>query len=90
MSATQTFSAEDHLTGETFTPDVTKPFRLRVEIDNQDGAECPDNPWTTNAYLGDSLEPLVLNNGGGAIIDGTIPEQLRALAGAIERGEVYA
>jgi hypothetical protein len=82
---------EDHFTGNALTIDPAKPFRLEVVIDNQDGGEHPDNPWTLNAYVGArmalDMEYLILE-GGGALIEGTIPEQLRALADAIENGSV--
>lgn len=81
-----------HFTGERLTINRGAPFLMTVTIDNDDGGEYPDNPWTLNAYLGGDTateEPLVLGSGGGALVEGTIPMQLRKLADLIEKGEVY-
>jgi hypothetical protein len=68
----------------------TEPTRLSILIDNNEGAEYPENPWTLNAYIGAdpaTEEPLYIR-GEGALIEGDVPAQLRALAEAIENGWV--
>ena len=83
-------STDSLFLGDMFTirPDV--PFRLEIIIDNQDAAECPENPYTLNAIVsapGGEEEALTFD-GEGAIIDGDVPAQLRMLADMIQQGRV--
>jgi len=76
-------------TGDMLATAPDRPLELHVTIDNQDAKDCPDNPFTLNAYVIESGERIdLVFRGEGALIEGDVPTQLRMLAKLIETGEV--
>lgn len=82
-----------HHDGERFSPNPRHALRLAIVIDTNEREEYPDNPYTLNAWLTDPLTTLagpdLLVRGEGCLIEGTISQQLRDLADAIEDGAVF-
>lgn len=77
--------------GQTFTPDPTKPLRLEIVIENSHPDFNAVNPYmltaTANALPGGRVH--LYPNRHGVIVIGEPAEQLRALADALDAGEVY-
>lgn len=83
---TQHLAVSPHFLSEddSFAPRPQFPLELTIVIDNHDAGQEPESPFTLNVRLGG--EPLEVM--GGALIGDSITEMLRALADAIEDGEV--
>lgn len=77
---------------ERFTEAVEAPLRLRIIIDSQDAAECPETPFTLNVYTDDadgSESRIAWDIGNENCLIGASPAQmLRELADKIDGGVV--
>lgn len=69
-------------------------MELRITIDNNDAEECPESPYTLNAFRdygnldSRTKEPMQFDDGGSCLIGCSVPDMLRILADQIEEGGV--